>query len=202
MKDREWVAIPVLKYVDIPATISFWETLGFINTYRQDRPYKYAVVERNGCHLHFYYSKNIDALTPNNGCLIIVNDIQNSYQEFVSGLKNSVGRVPTSGLPRISRMKPRGTRFTVTDPSGNSVIFIQHGNKDKADYNSLDQNLSEFDKSIALAIRLRDFKEDYTAAIKTLDNVLKKAGTGVSKDRIIEALRMKAEIVSILNDLK
>ncbi len=203
MKDREWITIPVLKYIDIPTTLNFWETLGFKITYRQDRLYKYAVVERNGGHLHFYYNKSIEALTPSNGCLMIVNDIQNNYQEFVSGLKKSLGRVPTSGLPRISRMKPMGTRFTVTDPSGNSIIFIQRGDKDKADYESLDQqDLSEFEKLIALATRLRDFKEDYAAAAKTLDNALKKAGTEVSKDQIAAALRMKTELANILNESK
>lgn len=200
MKNREWLTIPVLKYIDIAATLTFWEAMGFKITYKQDRPYKYAVVERNGCQLHFYYSKSINVLTPSNGCLIIVNDVQNSYQEFSSSLKNSLGRVPASGLPRISRMKPMGTRFTVTDPSGNSIIFIQHGDKDKSDYESLDQKgLAEFEKAIALAVRLRDFKEDYRAAVKTLDNALKKAGPEISKDQMATALLMRAELVNFLN---
>ena len=202
MKDREWQAIPILKYVAIDATLVFWETLGFKITYRQYRPYKYAVVERKGCHLHFYYQKSADILTPHNGCLIIVNDIQNIYQEFCIGLKRKLGSVPSSGLPRISRMKPMGTRFTITDPSGNSVIFVQQGGKDEADYENEDQkDLTELGKSIVLAVRLRDFKEDYQAAAKILDNALKKQLIAVAKDeQRAEALIIRAELARILND--
>jgi hypothetical protein len=201
MIDREWVTIPVLKYVAIDATLTFWETLGFKITYRQDRPYKYAVIEREGCQLHFYYNKSVDISTPGNGCLIIVNDIQNAYQAFSSSLKRQLGSVPSSGLPRISRMKPMGTRFTVTDPSGNAVIFIQHGGRDEGDYESTDQkDLTELRKAISLAVRLRDFKEDYPAAAKTLDNALKKQGVDVDKDQKAEALIVRAELARILND--
>ncbi|MDQ0641231.1 hypothetical protein QF042_004796 [Pedobacter sp. W3I1] len=201
MKDREWMSIPVLKYVAIDATLAFWETLGFKITYRQDRPYKYAVMERNGCNLHLYHNKSMDISTPGNGCLIIVNDIQNIYQELSGSLKRKLGRVPSSGLPRISRMKPMGTRFTVTDPSGNPVILIQRGDKDKADYEIADQKgLTGLGKSIALAVRLRDFKEDYPAAAKTLDNALKKHLSEVEEGQKAEALIIRAELARTLND--
>ncbi|WP_142683554.1 VOC family protein [Chitinophaga polysaccharea] len=174
MKDSAWATIPVLKYVAVDATLTFWETLGFKITYRQDRPYKYAVTERDGCQLHFYYNKGMDISTPGNGCLIIVDDIQSVYQEFSSRLKKKLGRVPSSGLPRISGMKPLQTRFTVTDPSGNAVILIQRGGKDEAEYESTDQKgLTDLGKVIALAVRLRDFKEDYVAATRALDNAFK-----------------------------
>mgnify|MGYP003577708212 CR=1 FL=1 len=195
------MTIPILKYAAIDATLTFWETLGFKITYRQDRPYKYAVIEREGCHLHFYHNKSVDISTPANGCLIIVNDIQIVYREFSKGLKGKLGRVPSSGLPRISRMKPMGTRFTITDPSGNAVIFIHHGGKDESDYESADQkDLTEFGKSIALAVRLRDFKEDYHAACRTLDNALKKPGIELEKENMAEALIIRAELARILND--
>lgn len=203
MKDREWSTIPVLKYVAIADTLTFWETLGFKITYRQDRPYKYAVIERNGCQLHFHHNKSADISTPDNSCLIIVNDIEDVHQEFSGRLKSKFGRVPSSGLPRISRMKPTQTRFTITDPSGNAVILIQHGVKDESDYDSVDQkDLAEFDKSIALAVRLRDFKEDYPAAARVLDNALNKAGIEVAKDQKAEALILRAELARILNDDK
>jgi predicted enzyme related to lactoylglutathione lyase len=201
MNNRDWVTIPVLKYIDVDATLTFWETLGFKITFRQDRPYKYAVIEHKGCQLHFYYNKNVDISTPANGCLIIVSDAKDVYQEFSSLLKNKTGRVPSSGLPRISRMKPMQTRFTITDPSGNAVILIQNGGKDKADYEGGDQsNLSDFGKSIALAVRLRDFKEDFPAAAKMLDNALKRQLDRVKKDEQVEALIMRAELARVLND--
>lgn len=202
MKDSTWVTIPILKYVAIDATLTFWETLGYKITFRQDRPYKYAVLERQGSHLHFHYSKNIEISTPGNGFLIIVNDVQKIYQEFCGALKRHLGRIPSTDLPRISRMKPAGTRFTVTDPSGNSVIFIQRGLEDEADYESARQkNTTHLGKSIALALKLKDFKEDYLAAAKTLDNALKKHLNQEEKGiQQAEALVIRAELARILND--
>jgi hypothetical protein len=201
MKEKGWTTIPVLPYISIDATLSFWETLGFAITYRQDRPYKYAVVQRKGCQLHFVHFKSAEDSTAYHGCLIMVYDIEQVYKEFSDSLKAKLGKVPASGLPRISRMKPMQTRFTITDPSGNSVIFIQLGTKDEEDYKAMDQaGLSPLGKSIALAIRLRDFKEDYLAAARTLDNILKKELEGVNKNEYAEALIMSAELARILND--
>lgn len=201
MKEKEWISIPVLPYVSIDATLTFWETLGFAITYRQDKPYKYAVIERQGCQLHFVHFKGAEVSAAYSGCLIMIYDVEQVHKEFSDSLKATLGKVPTSGLPRISRMKPKQTRFTITDPSGNSVIFIQLGTKDEEDYNVVNQEgLSPLGKSIALAIRLRDFKEDYLAAAKTLDNILKKDLEKADKHEHAEALIMRAELARILND--
>lgn len=201
MKEKGWTTIPVLPYISIDATLLFWETLGFIITYRQDKPYKYAVIERQGGQIHFVHFKGAEASVAYNGCLVMVYDIEQVHKEFCDSLKAKLGKVPASGLPRISRMKPMQTRFTITDPSGNSVIFIELGKKDEEDYKIADQEgLSPLGKSIALAIRLRDFKEDYLAAARTLDNILKKELEGVNKNEHAEALIMSAELARILND--
>jgi hypothetical protein len=197
MKERKWISIPVLPYVSVDATLTFWETLGFAITYRQDKPYKYAVVERQGCQLHFVHFKGAEASAVYTGCLIMIYDVEQVHKEFSATL----GKIPTSGLPRISRMKPKQTRFTITDPSGNSIIFIQLGTKDEEDYKVADQEgLSPLGKAIALAVRLRDFKEDYLAAAKTLDNLLKKDLEKADNHEHAEALIMRAELARILND--
>jgi len=201
MNNREWITIPVLKYVAADATLNFWKTLGFVVTYRQDSPYKYAVIERKGCQLHFHHNKSANVSAKENGCLIIVSDVEHLHQEFCNVLKTALGKVPLSGLPRISRMKPAQTRFTLTDPSGNSVIMIQNGVKDQQRYESLaSKGLSDMAKAIALAVKLRDFKEDYPAAAKTLDNALKKTPQEPDKDQQGEALIIRAELARILND--
>jgi hypothetical protein len=201
MKERKWISIPVLPYVSVDATLTFWETLGFAITYRQDKPYKYAVVERQGCQLHFVHFKGAEASAVYTGCLIMIYDVEQVHKEFSDSLKATLGKIPTSGLPRISRMKPKQTRFTITDPSGNSIIFIQLGTKDEEDYKVADQEgLSPLGKAIALAVRLRDFKEDYLAAAKTLDNLLKKDLEKADNHEHAEALIMRAELARILND--
>jgi hypothetical protein len=200
MNNREWRTIPVLRYTAIDETLTFWETLGFKITYRQDRPYKYAIVERAGYQLHFVYTKGAEVSQAYYGCLITVSDVQIVYRELSGNLKSRLGKIPSSGLPRISRMKPTQTRFTITDPSGNSVILIQYGGTDQASYEAADKkDLSELGKSIALAIRLRDFKEDYLAAAKTLDIALKKQPHS-HKNEMAEALIIRAELARILNE--
>lgn len=200
MKQKEWQSIPVLPYVSMDATLDFWVCLGFAITYRQRSPYQYAVVARNGSQLHFAQKKEADS-TAYHACLIMIHHAEALHREFSLSLKKSLGKVPVTGLPRISRMKPGQTRFTITDPSGNSVICIQQGKEDEEQYELADQKgLSKPAKAIALAIRLRDFKEDYKAAAKALDNMLRQQPATATPDEQAEALVMRAELARVLND--
>jgi hypothetical protein len=69
-------------------------------------------------------------------CLVLVSDVEGLHQTFADAMRRVLGKVPVAGLPRISRMKPGQTRFTVTDPAGNSVIFIKRGAEDQSARNS------------------------------------------------------------------
>lgn len=173
MNQKDWTTVPVLPCKAIGETLLFWENLGFTITYRQDRPYQYGVVERNGHQLHFVRVKGADA--GYSGCLMMVEDVEQAHVNFCNALKNSLGRVPNNGIPRISRMRPGQSRFTITDVSGNSVIVIQIGEKDQVVYEDADPaTLTPLQKAISLALRLRDFKEDYPAAFKVIDLALAK----------------------------
>lgn len=65
-------------------------------------------------------------------CLIIVPEVEQLHQQFSQHLRTSLGKVPAQGFPRISRMKPGQSRFTLTDNAGNSIIFIKQGVEDEA----------------------------------------------------------------------
>ncbi|WP_353719230.1 hypothetical protein [Dyadobacter sp. 676] len=171
MELENWTTVPVLPCNSIAETLEFWENLGFTVTYRQDRPYQYGVIERNGHQLHFARVKTAGYT----GCLMMVADVARVYDAFSKALKAKLGRVPVTGVPRISRMRPGQSRFTITDVSGNSVIVIQIGEKDQVEYEDADPaTLTPLQKAISLALRLRDFKEDYPAAAKVLDLALRK----------------------------
>ncbi|MGH3990284.1 MAG: hypothetical protein ACRDTZ_23660 [Pseudonocardiaceae bacterium] len=64
-------------------------------THQQTWPYVYGAVRRGGAQLHFY-----------------------------GGFKQAFGKLPTAGLPRITRLRKGYSRFAVFDPAGNSIIFI------------------------------------------------------------------------------
>jgi hypothetical protein len=198
---KDWTAIPMLPCVSIEETLSFWEPLGFRITYKQTRPYQYGAIERRGCQLHFGRVKGMEAASNlYSGCLFIVPDVENLYRELAEKLRQQLGRAPYAGIPRISRMKPGATRFTLTDVSGNSIIFINQGEADQETYDKVnDKNQSPLQKAIANAIRFRDYKEDEKAAAAVLDAALRKA-----KDEnamiMAEALIMRIDLAVFMND--
>lgn len=198
MNNNEWVTTPILPCNNIGDTLAFWENLGFTVTYRQDRPYQYGAVARNGHEIHFVRVKGADS--GYTGCLIRVADVQDVHAQFCNSLKTELGRVPFTGVPRISRMKPGQSRFTITDVSGNSVICVAIGEKDEQDFErSEKESRTPLQKTIFLALRLRDFKEDYAAAAKVLDNALSRAEEEAPAD-IAEAWIMRWELARVLEE--
>lgn len=173
MNQKDWTTVPVLPCKAIGETLLFWENMGFSITYRQDRPYQYGVVERNGHQLHFVRVKGAEA--GYTGCLMMVQNVGQAHADFSNALKAQLGKVPNTGIPRISRMRPGQSRFTITDVSENAVIVIQIGEKDQVKYEDADPaTLTPLQKAISLALRLRDFKEDYPAAAKVIGTALDK----------------------------
>jgi hypothetical protein len=201
MSHREWVTIPVLSCLSIEKTLNFWELLGFRITYKQTRPYPYGVAERAGSQLHFTAVRAGREMNQSfTGCLVTVPDVEKVYQEFTQKLKAGLGKIPNTGIPRISRMKPGTSRFTLTDPAGNSIIFIHYGEKDQKTWEKAEnKNQSPLQKSIAIAVRFRDYKNDEKAAAATLDAALKHADNEIRVD-IAEALAIRIELADFMND--
>lgn len=201
MHHKNWRTIPMLPCVSLDETLAFWQLLGYRVTYYQNRPYQYGVVEREGYQLHFYRIKGIEPLSNYSTCLVIVPDVYKVFLEFTQSLRKHLGRVSNSGLPRISRMKPDQTRFTLTDPAGNAIIFVNEGQKDDEAFEAVnDSGLTPLQKSVALAIRFRDFKIDFPAAAKVLDTGLKRIAGERSID-IAEALLIRGMLANEMNDL-
>ncbi|HJT74193.1 MAG TPA: hypothetical protein VJ720_09245 [Chitinophaga sp.] len=200
---KEWLPVPVLHCVSLEDTLNFWASLGFEITYKQTRPYGYGVVERGDYGLHFHQVKGMDA-TKNfyGGCLMMVSDAEEVYRGFTEQMKSTLGKVPHSGIPRISRMKPGTTRFTLTDVSGNSIIFISYGERDSDTWRKGDdRDQSSLQKAIATAVRFRDYKNDDVAAAKTLDAALKRTGDE-NQDDIAEALILRIELARVMENVQ
>lgn len=100
-------------------------------------------------------------------CLVMVGEVEQLHATFAERLRAALGPVPGRGFPRISRMRPGQTRFTLTDVAGNSVIYIKRGEEDEA--TAEEQQAPRPDPlaaALALAARLRDFKNDDAAAAR------------------------------------
>lgn len=100
----------------------FYEALGFTMTFRQARPNPYVCFNRGAIDLHFF---GLEAFEPENSmgsAILLVPDTGVLFDEFAAGLRAAFGKLPVSGLPRITRpRRKQGTAagFTVVDPGGN-----------------------------------------------------------------------------------
>lgn len=194
--------IPALPCVSIDDTLAFWQGLGFAITYRQKAPNPYGVVKLDGYELHFFGLKGLDPNAAFSTCFVIVPDVETVHAEFSERMAAFLGRSPAKGLPRLSRMKPGQTRFTVTDPNGSSVTFIKYGPEDEKNAHAYeDPTLTPLQKSIKAAERLRDYHLDDQMAAKALDVALGRQGAESPRD-LATALEMRAELARALDDVE
>ncbi len=120
--------IPLLPSRSIDDQIAFYASLGFEVTYRQKAPNVYAAIQRGAIELHFFVLKGYEPANSYSTCYVLVSDVDTLYADFRDGLKRSLGRVPTRGIPRIGALKDMsyGVRqFLLTDPGGNIIRIGQ-----------------------------------------------------------------------------
>lgn len=201
MNQKEWMTVPVLFCAALDETLDFWEALGYKKTYYQKSPYGYGVMSRGEYGLHFIQQKWLKPEENPYGCLVMVTDVELLHQNFSKVLKEKLGRVPNKGLPRITRIRPGQTRFTVTDPSGNWVTFIKFGEADAEIERDSEQRGEQtpLEFAISRAVRFREFKLDNAGAAKILDVALERHG-GEATLLIARALLLRADIAIDLEE--
>lgn len=165
---------PIMQTSDIEGLAEFYERIGFTVTYRQSRPYVYLAVQWRSVELHFGQrpSAAVDD-SEDCACLVAVDHVASYHAAFRNSLKASLGRVPTTGRPRLTRFRPGASRFTLVDPSGNSVIFVQRNEPVQLQYGGA-QSLTGLAKALDNARILREFKNDEAAAFRALDSALRR----------------------------
>ncbi|MFY0539910.1 hypothetical protein [Nannocystis pusilla] len=109
--------------MSLPATLAFYRLLGFEVTYEQNRPYVYAATRRGGMEVHFMGIKELDPKDAYSTCLVMVPEVEQLHATFADALRGGYGKLPIAGIPRITRMKPGQTRFTIVDVAGNSLVL-------------------------------------------------------------------------------
>jgi len=194
------MTIPVLPSVSMPETLAFYQALGFEVTHQQTTPNVYAATRRGDVHLHFAAIKGLDPQQAYSTCLVIVPEVERLHRTFADGLRHAYGKLPISGLPRISRMKKGQSRFTVVDVAGNSIIFIRQDAPDDYDEGAAGPpSNTRLGKALQAAARLRDFKNDDASAAKVLDAALRRPEPAVPFERA-RALAARAELAVVLGD--
>lgn len=173
MPNTPTTTIPALPCVSLDESLAFWRAVGYEVTYTQKAPNPYAVIHYDDYELHLFGLKQLKPEDNFTTCLVLVTEVEQLHATFAERLKVALGRVPGRGFPRISRMRPGQTRFTLTDVAGNSIIYIKRGEEDEAAAEEYKQaGLNPLQRALAVAARLRDFKNDDKAAAKALDAAL------------------------------
>src|SRR5918996_4001457 len=158
---------PALPCRDVDESVAFYESIGFKRTYRQVRPYPYAVVAREDLHIPLF---GIDGFVPADSygtAIVVVPDPDGLYRDFAAGLRKAYGKLPIAGIPRILRPRKRyGTvrGFTVVDPGGNWLRVYKLGDSEPEASAEKAEGLAQI---IDVAARLGDAHGDEVFALKT-----------------------------------
>ncbi|WBB68458.1 glyoxalase [Micromonospora sp. WMMD812] len=169
--------VPLLHCVSAEETLAFWRSLGFTVTYEQTRPYVYLAVEWSGFALHYGGAPaGLDPAAENTGgCLVMVDAVAPYHAAFTEAMRRNHGKVLAKGRPRITRYRPGASRFSIVDPSGNTIIFIQRDEPEELDYGG-SKRLEGLSRVLDNARILREFKTDDRAAFRALNSGLRRHG--------------------------
>ena len=180
----------------------FYRCLGFTRTYRQVRPNPYVALERDDIALGFFGMPGFDPADSYGSCLVMVPDIAALHAAFATGLRERYGRIPASGIPRITRPRPRKnadglTGFSVVDPGGNWIRIMTAAKT--AEPTQPTGPPSRLADALANAVVLADSQGDHAQAVKILHGALRRHPDAPVTDRI-EALVYLAELAIRLGD--
>jgi catechol 2,3-dioxygenase-like lactoylglutathione lyase family enzyme len=167
--------VPTMLCASVEETCAFYEALGFEAIYQQTKPYVYLAMRWSGFQLHFVATpKDLDPAREDlGGCLVMVDAVAPYHAAFVAAMRRAYGKVLSSGRPRITRYRPGASRFTLVDPSGNSIIFIQRDEPAELEYGGSKQ-LTGLAKALDNARILREFKNDDLQAFRALKSAVRR----------------------------
>lgn len=193
--------VPTLPCVSLEETEAFYQALGFETTYRQHKPYLYLAFRWSGFEVHF--SAAPTWLDPEKedggGFLVMVDAVEPYHAEFTAAMRGAYGKVLAKGRPRITRLRPGASRFTLVDPSGNSLIFIQRDEPEELEYGG-SKELEGLVRKLDNARILTEFKNDDRAAMRTLVSGLRRHGEHASNTERARAYAMLVELSVVLGE--
>ncbi|MFU8874329.1 glyoxalase [Micromonospora sp. SL4-19] len=193
--------VPLLPCVAPEETLAFWRALGFTVAYEQTKPYLYLAFQWSGFDLHYgRAASGVDPSQENTGgCLVMVDAVAPYHAAFTEAMRRAYGKVLAKGLPRITRFRPGASRFTIMDPSGNSIIFIQRDEPTELEYGG-SKKLQGLARVLDNARILREFKHDDQAAFRALNSGLRRHGDGALAVEQAVALAVLIELSTALEE--
>ncbi len=101
----------------------------------------------------------------------MVPEVETYDRAFADALWAGYGRVPTAGLPRITRPRKGQTRFAMFEPSGNALIHIDR-HEPAMEYGTYEVKRSRLARAIESAAFMRAPHMDDKAAARVLHKAL------------------------------
>lgn len=187
--------VPMLPCADIDSIRDFHLPMGFKVTYRQLRPNPYLALQREGIDLHYF---GMDDLKPEDSystCGIAVTDTQLLFDVFAEGLRLQFGKLPMSGIPRITRPRKRKNAgnfpgFSLIDPAGNWIRVMT----DQAGQPAPSEPTSKLARAVADAVVFADSKGDVEQGLKILERAIRLAAPDEDPVIVSEAEAFLAEL--------
>ncbi len=183
----------ILPCADLGDALAFYAALGFATTFRQLRPNPYAVVAREDLVIHLSGIEGHDAASSVSSVIVTVPDAEALYESFRDGLREHLGRVPVSGIPRLLRPRRKAgaaTGFSVVDVGGNWLRFYRAGEPEEA----AEDRRTGLERVVDVAARQGDARGDHEQAIAVLTTGLERHPDAPAAARV-EALLYRAELL-------
>jgi hypothetical protein len=188
-----------LPFPNVDEAITFYEALGFTQTYRQVKPNPYAVVALEEIQIHLFGMPNFNPADSYGTVIVVVPDPDALYQQFAAGLRAAYGKLPVAGIPRLLRPRKKfGTvrGFSVVDVGGNWLRISKLGDTEEE---AAAEKATGLAQVLLVATRLGDAHGDDAKALKTLETGLKRYPDAPPLDQA-QALLYRAELAVRLND--
>lgn len=194
-------AVPLLPCGEQDPTVDFYVALGFEVVVRQLRPSPFAAFRREDIDLHVYGMPDWDPEQSHSTCLLVVDDTEALWTQFAAGLRELYGKVPVSGLPRITRPRRRANAdgasgFTVVDPNGNWIRVYP----EQSPAAGTTAPTSTLGQAVDNAVVLADSKGDAAQALKVLAGAERRADDSTPLTDRLAALALVAELQVRLDD--
>ena len=191
------ITIPILPCRDVDDILAFYTAIGFVKTHRQIRPNPYVVVKGYGIELHFFGVPGFDPEKSMGTCSIKTDHVDGLYRSFVDRLRAGGGRVPTLGIPRLTRPRKRDNLvygFSMVDPGGNWIRVAAVRKKAEPD-----SPRTKLQQGFEAAVTLGDSHGDHARAAQVLDTILSRHESAAIAEKI-PVLVYRAELAVSLND--
>jgi hypothetical protein len=158
------------------------------------------VVALEDIHIHLAGIDGFNPVDSYASVIIVVPDPESLYRTFAAKLRETFGKLPTVGIPRILRPRKKyGTvsGFSVIDPGGNWLRIYRLGDTEEEDAPAKVEGLMQI---IHVASRLGDARGDEALALKTLENGLRRYTDAPNLDRARAYLYQAAKSLELTDD--